>query len=33
MKNEDTQIGLNDLVLVLFVLVAGWMLIFQSNIF
>lgn len=33
MRNEETQLGTNDFFLVLFILVAGWFLLFQANIF
>ena len=33
MKNEETQFRANDIFLLLFVLVAGWLLLFQSNLF
>lgn len=33
MRREETQLGLNDFFLVLFILVAGWFLLFQANIF
>jgi hypothetical protein len=33
MRNEETQFRPNDIFLILFVLVAGWLLLFQSNLF
>jgi hypothetical protein len=33
MRNEETRFGVNDIFLLLFVVVAGWLLLFQSNLF
>lgn len=33
MKNNTTQFESRDLFLMIFVLVAGWLLLFQSNLF
>ncbi len=33
MKNYEEQLGTTDLGLLLFVLVAGWLLLFQSGLF
>ncbi len=33
MRNEEVRLSANDIFLVLFVLVAGWLLLFQSNLF
>jgi hypothetical protein len=33
MRREETQVGINDLFLIVFILVAGWFLLFQANIF
>ncbi len=33
MRNEESQLGANDLFLLIFVLVAGWLLLFHSNLF
>jgi hypothetical protein len=33
MQNQENQLEVNDLGLLLFVLVAGWLLLFQSGLF
>jgi hypothetical protein len=33
MRNQENQLQANDIGLLLFVLVAGWMLLFQSGLF
>jgi hypothetical protein len=33
MQNQENQLGANDLGLLVFVLVAGWLLLFQSGLF
>ncbi len=33
MRNDETQLGANDVFLLIFVIVAGWLLLFQSNLF
>ena len=33
MNNEEARFRANDIFLILFVLVAGWLLIFQSHLF
>ncbi len=33
MRNYENELGTNDLALVLFMAVAGWLLIFQSGLF
>lgn len=33
MKSREQEIGTNDLGLLIFVIIAGWLLLFQSGIF
>lgn len=33
MRNQENQMEAKDLGLILFVIVAGWLLLFQSNLF
>jgi hypothetical protein len=33
MKNEQTQIKGNEILVILFALIAGWLLLFQSGLF
>jgi hypothetical protein len=33
MRNQENQLGANDIGLLVFVLVAGWLLLFQSELF
>lgn len=33
MRNEETRLGANDVLLLVFVIVAGWLLLFRSNLF
>lgn len=33
MRNQESELRANDLALILFILVAGWLLLFQANLF
>lgn len=33
MTNEEQNLGLRDIFLLIFVLFAGWLILFQSNLF
>jgi hypothetical protein len=33
MKNEENKLDYNEIPLILFVLIAGWILLFQSGLF